>query len=87
MTGPLRDALADYLALRRALGYRLARPEKLLDQFLDLSRSRRDQDVVTVQNALDWAQLPSQRRVELVGLPAVGGAWVRHLPARPGPGA
>ena len=35
MTGPLRDELADYLALRRALGYRLARPEKLLGQFLD----------------------------------------------------
>ena len=36
MTGtPLRQELADYLALRRALGYRLARPEKLLNQFLD----------------------------------------------------
>ena len=35
MTGPLHDGLADYLALRRALGYRLARPEKLLGQFLD----------------------------------------------------
>jgi len=29
--------LADHLALRRALGYRLARPEKLLGQFLDTS--------------------------------------------------
>ena len=28
-----------------------------------------------------------QRRLELVGLPALGGARVRHLPARPGPGA
>ena len=34
MTGPLAKDLADYLALRRALGYRLARPEKLLTQFL-----------------------------------------------------
>jgi hypothetical protein len=31
----LRQALADYLAVRRALGYRLARAEKLLAQFLD----------------------------------------------------
>ena len=31
---PLRRALADYLAMRRALGYRLARAEKLLAQFL-----------------------------------------------------
>ena len=35
MTGPLREGLADYLALRRALGYRLVRPEKLLGQFLN----------------------------------------------------
>ena len=33
---PLRHALADYLALRRALGYRLARAEKLLAQLLSL---------------------------------------------------
>jgi len=58
MTGPLRQQLADYLALRRALGYRLARPEKLLGQFLDhlerLGASR-----VTVAVALDWARLPA----------------------------
>lgn len=58
MTGPLRDALADYLALRRALGYRLDRPEKLLDQFLAHLEATR-QDVVTLQNALEWAQLPA----------------------------
>jgi integrase len=57
VTGVLRGALADYLALRRALGYRLARPEKLLDQFLTHLEAT-GQDVVTVQNALEWAQLP-----------------------------
>jgi hypothetical protein len=31
---PLRQALADYLAIRRSLGYKLARPEKLLSQFI-----------------------------------------------------
>ena len=54
MTGPLRDALADYLALRRALGYRLARPEKLLSQFLD-HLERRGEATITVAAALDWA--------------------------------
>ena len=53
-TGPLREALADYLTLRRALGYRLARPETLLGQFLDYL-----EDVgartVTVPDALAWA--------------------------------
>jgi integrase len=58
VTGPLRDALVDYLALRRALGYRLDRPEKLLDQFLSHLEATQ-QDVVTVQNALEWAQLPA----------------------------
>ncbi|MGH3516654.1 MAG: tyrosine-type recombinase/integrase, partial [Haloechinothrix sp.] len=55
---PLRGALVDYLALRRALGYRLARPEKLLGQFLDYLDCE-GADVVTVQNAVDWATLPT----------------------------
>ena len=31
---PLRKALIDYLGIRRALGYKLQRDEKLLTQFL-----------------------------------------------------
>ncbi len=58
MTAPLRDQLADYLALRRALGYRLARPEKLLNQFLD-HLDRAGESRVTVAGALDWARLPA----------------------------
>jgi integrase len=58
VTGPLRDALADYLALRRALGYRLARPEKLLNQFLTRLEDT-GAEVVTLQAALEWAQLPA----------------------------
>jgi integrase len=54
----LRDHLADYLALRRALGYRLARPEKLLGQFLDHLDARGEVGI-TVSVALDWAQLPA----------------------------
>jgi integrase len=50
--------LADYLALRRALGYRLARPEKLLVQFLDYLASV-DESHITVTAALDWARLPA----------------------------
>ncbi len=68
MTGPgsvagplreeLREELAAYLALRRALGYRLARPEKLLNQFLD-HLERIGQRTVTVAVALDWARQPA----------------------------
>ena len=57
MTGPLREGLADYLALRRALGYWLARPEKLLGQFLD-HLEQAGEDRITVAAALDWARLP-----------------------------
>jgi integrase len=58
VTGPLRELLGDYLALRRALGYRMARPEKLLNQFLDHLDSR-GETVITVAAALDWARLPA----------------------------
>ena len=58
MTGPLHEELADYLAMRRALGYRLARPEKLLGQFLD-HLGRAGEPSVTVATALDWARLPA----------------------------
>jgi site-specific recombinase XerD len=58
VTGPLREGLADYLALRRALGYRLARPEKLLGQFLDHLEHAGDA-WITVAAALDWARLPA----------------------------
>jgi integrase len=50
--------LGDYLALRRALGYRLARPEKLLGQFLD-HLHQTGQVKITVAVALDWARLPA----------------------------
>lgn len=58
MTGFLRDQLADYLALRRALGYRLERAEKLLRQFLE-HLEHNGESVITVSNALSWAQLPA----------------------------
>lgn len=58
MTAELRAQVADYLAVRRALGYRLERPEKLLDQFLDYL-DEIGQSAVTVAGALDWARQPA----------------------------
>ena len=55
---PLRQALADYLAMRRALGYQLARTEKLLGQFLtyleDLGEAH-----LRIETALAWATRPT----------------------------
>lgn len=55
---PLRKALVDYLAVRRALGFRLDRPEKLLGQFLTYLESL-GEDRVRTKTALDWATLPT----------------------------
>ncbi len=54
---PLHDQLIDYLKIRRALGYKLARAEKLLPQFIDYLDGRGEQ-LVTVENALAWVTLP-----------------------------
>ncbi len=51
---PLRQAVGDYLAMRRALGYQLAREEKLLPQFLDFLKERGEEHVST-EAALAWA--------------------------------
>ena len=55
----LRLALNDYLTMRRALGYKLQRAEKLLVQFVgfvEASGSER----ITSDLALAWATLPAQ---------------------------
>jgi integrase len=53
----LEDRLAGYLAMRRALGYRLARAEKLLAQFIAWMGERGEQTITTT-SALAWATLP-----------------------------
>ena len=54
----LRHALGDYLHVRRALGYKLARSEKLLAQFLTFVEDR-NEDHVTTDTAVAWASLPA----------------------------
>jgi integrase len=53
----LRQVLADYLAVRRALGYTLARPAKLLDQYLAYVESRHEAHL-RLETMLAWATLP-----------------------------
>jgi len=53
----LDPVLADYLALRRSLGFGLVRAGKLLAQFTAFLEAR-GEDTVTVQAALAWATLP-----------------------------
>ncbi len=53
----LEDHLAGYLSVRRALGYKLARTEKLLGLFLFWLQER-GREVITTDLALEWATLP-----------------------------
>jgi integrase len=53
----LRQTLADYLAMRRSLGYGLVRDEKLLVQFLAFLDAR-GENRLTIETALAWARLP-----------------------------
>ncbi len=55
---PLRPALADYLAMRRALGYKLQRTEKLLADFIGYVEAA-DANRVTTDLAVGWATLPA----------------------------
>jgi integrase len=57
MTGGLRHAIADYLEVRRALGYKFARPEKLLAQFAGYLEQT-GEVTVTAEHALAWAVMP-----------------------------
>ena len=63
----LEDRLAGYLAVRRALGYKLARAEKLLAQFIAWVDERGEETIRTT-SALAWATLPE----------ATGSNWHAH---------
>jgi integrase len=54
----LEQHAADYLRIRRALGFKLKRAEKLLGQYLAYLDTI-GQDRVTVENALAWVRLPT----------------------------
>jgi len=53
----LEQSLADYLAMRRTLGYKLQRAGKLLAQFVAWL-DERDAPTITSELALEWATLP-----------------------------
>ena len=53
----VRAALADYLRIRRALGYKLAKDERALRNFVEFLQAR-GAERVTTELALDWATMP-----------------------------
>jgi integrase len=57
MTAVMRQRVADYLTVRRSLGYKRERPEKLLGQFTGYLEQA-GAVTVTTEHALAWAVLP-----------------------------
>jgi hypothetical protein len=53
----IRDALTQYVALRRALGTKLQEPARTLGQFLDFLERERS-EFITSELALRWAVEP-----------------------------
>lgn len=56
--GTMRDAAEDYLALRRAMGFKLEKPGKLVLQFAE-HLDRLDTQRFTAETALSWAREPA----------------------------
>jgi integrase/recombinase XerD len=54
----LPQALADYLRIRRALGFKLDQAERLLAQFVAYLHGH-NAEVPTIEDALAWARLPT----------------------------
>ena len=84
MTVPLRQRLEDYLALRRALGFRLVRQGALLAQFVSFAETAGSQ-VVTVELALAWARQPKGANPTWVSRRLERGARVLPPPGRSRP--
>jgi integrase len=55
---PLSQTLADYLTMRRALGYKMDKAERLLGQFTTFADERGETHIRT-ETALAWATLPA----------------------------
>jgi len=54
---PLPDALADYLRLRRRLGFEMPQDSRLLEGFVEfLAQAGTEQ--ITTELALEWARMP-----------------------------
>ena len=57
----LHGKLEEYLDVRRAMGFKMERHEKLLSQFAGFLAGN-SETVVTTENALAWATLPAAAR-------------------------
>jgi integrase/recombinase XerD len=59
---PLEQAVDDYLAMRRALGYKLIEHGRVLPQFIEFL-AQREAQLITTALALEFAMQPAQASV------------------------
>jgi len=79
----LRQACEDYLALRRALGFKLERPGRILpDLVAHLEAS--GQTAITTRAALEWATRPAGHPQECADRLSIARGFARHLRALDG---
>ena len=74
----LRGQLADYLEMRRALGFALVRDGKPLAQFLDFLEDQ-GTDTVTIDAALAWASMPGGGRSWMGWRMSIVRSFAAHL--------
>ena len=75
----LREALADYLRLRRRLGFEMPQDGRLLEGFVEFLE-RAGAERITTELALKWARHAGGRAPVLLASAAVGRARVRAPP-------
>ncbi len=63
---PLREAMQDYLAMRRELGFKMYEAGLKLPRFIEFLEQRKAPHI-TVALALEWAQCPRRSRSEPPG--------------------
>ena len=75
----LRAELDNYLAIRRAVGFKLHRTGLLLADFVGYLEESQS-DTITTDSALAWASLPQNGSSEWWGYRLSAGAGVRSSP-------
>lgn len=80
---PLRKACDEYLALRRAMGFKLDRPGRMLPDLVAHLESA-GQATITTRAALEWAMRPDGHPQECAARLSVARGFARHLRALDG---
>ena len=74
----VREAVGDYLALRRGLGFKLKKHQRFLEEFASFLEQESTSQI-TSRLALLWATQPKAHTAGRVGGPVKRCPWIRAL--------